>query len=106
MEAEFRLIEESLKEMTLELNAQKTLLNESNTTTSTNNKTQIIITAPNTPPDEPNSLNILNNSILYKSQRNSDQFIPVVNSFLDSARKTLRETQLQHREMEEKVSQF
>lgn len=103
MEAEFRLIEESLKEMTLELNAQKALLNESNTT-STNNKTQIIITAPNSPPDEPNPLNILNNSILYKSQRNSDQFIPVVNSFLDSARITLRETQLQHREMEEKVS--
>lgn len=117
MEAEFRLIETSLKEVAAELNVQQKLkerLVSPTSTDSTNDiplssNTQIIISCPNLLPDEPLTTNQQKQQIVLNSANKSlrcitDQFVPVVTAFLDSARKLLREAQMMHREMEEKVN--
>lgn len=109
MDAELRLIEISLREMTSELLIAEQKLNECTEANATSSSAMFPIIENNDSNQEPlfnNSANTVTINDSKKSVSNTklqDKFIPVVKAFLEQARNSFRQTQVLHREMEEKV---
>lgn len=102
MESEFCLIEISLREMAAELLYAEKKMNEkiecNESATSSPNKTnddcETITTSVN-------KITVSNSK--QSSKKMNDKFIPVVKAFLEQAQNELRQTQILHCKMEEKV---